>query len=93
MANGQFLTRQQPHRRRAARARKRRRSRRGRRRRRGDLVDAEAADKPEETSRFFLQPHGGERRLDVLELREICRALGTTLSAFVKQLETRLGAK
>ena len=36
----------------------------------------------------------GERRLDILELREICQVLGISLSEFVDQLELRLeGAK
>ena len=32
----------------------------------------------------------GERRLDFLEIREICRALGLSLSKFVQLLENRL---
>jgi transcriptional regulator with XRE-family HTH domain len=32
----------------------------------------------------------GERRLDVMELREVCQSLGTTLAAFAKKLEARL---
>jgi transcriptional regulator with XRE-family HTH domain len=32
----------------------------------------------------------GERRLDVLEVREVCRALGYSLAEFVKKLEARL---
>jgi hypothetical protein len=34
----------------------------------------------------------GERRLDVIQLRTMCRALGTTLLAFVTKLESRLAA-
>lgn len=33
----------------------------------------------------------GERRLDVIELRGICRALGIDLSEFVAMLERQLG--
>lgn len=33
----------------------------------------------------------GERRLDVLELRDICEALGLCLTDFVKNLEDALG--
>jgi len=29
----------------------------------------------------------GERRLDVLELRQVCRALGVSLADFVRRLE------
>ena len=32
----------------------------------------------------------GERRLDFLEMREICRALGLSLSEFIQLLENRL---
>ena len=32
----------------------------------------------------------GERRVDVLELREICKAVGITLEAFVRKLEKSL---
>lgn len=33
----------------------------------------------------------GERRIDLLELRDICAALGTSLPDFVQQLEYFLG--
>ena len=33
----------------------------------------------------------GERRLDLLELRDICAALGISLVEFVQELEKRLG--
>ena len=33
----------------------------------------------------------GERRVDLLELRDICAALGISLVEFVQELEKRLG--
>ncbi len=39
---------------------------------------------------FVSKYETGERRLDVIELREVCQALGTTLAAFAKKLEARL---
>ena len=33
----------------------------------------------------------GERRIDLLELRDICAALGISLIEFVRELEKRLG--
>ena len=33
----------------------------------------------------------GERRVDLLELRDICAALGISLVEFVRELEKRLG--
>lgn len=35
----------------------------------------------------------GERRIDLLELRDICAALGISLSSFVQQLEQILSEK
>jgi hypothetical protein len=34
----------------------------------------------------------GDRRLDVIQLRAICLALGTTLPAFIEVLEQRIEA-
>lgn len=39
---------------------------------------------------FVSKYETGERRLDVIELREVCKSLGTTLAAFAKKLEARL---
>jgi transcriptional regulator with XRE-family HTH domain len=39
---------------------------------------------------FVSKYERGERRLDILELREICKALGITLETFVRQLEESL---
>ena len=39
---------------------------------------------------FVSKYESGERRLDILELREVCKALGMTLNQFVGKLERRL---
>lgn len=39
---------------------------------------------------FVSKVETGERRLDVLELRRVCRALGLPLAAFVARLEEAL---
>lgn len=39
---------------------------------------------------FVSKYETGERRLDMIEVREVCQSLGTTLAAFAKKLETRL---
>ena len=39
---------------------------------------------------FVSNYESGERRLDILELREVCGVLGTTLPNFVKMLEEQL---
>ena len=39
---------------------------------------------------FVSKYESGERRLDVLELRQICQAVGISLIDFVKRLENSL---
>ena len=41
---------------------------------------------------FVSKYERGERRLDILELREICKVLGTPLETFVRRLEESLEA-
>ena len=59
-------------------------------RQKAGLRQADVAMELQEPQSFVSKYESGERRLDVLELREICRVLGTTLPAFVKRLEARL---
>jgi transcriptional regulator with XRE-family HTH domain len=46
-----------------------------------------------ELQSFVSKYESGERRLDVLELRQICIALGISLSSFVQRLEDLLSSK
>lgn len=46
-----------------------------------------------ELQSFVSKYESGERRLDVLELRQICIALGIPLSSFVQRLEDLLSSK
>ena len=39
---------------------------------------------------FISKYESGQRRLDVLEVREICQAVGTTLEEFARRLEKAL---
>lgn len=39
---------------------------------------------------FVSKYEAGERRLDILELRELCHALDITLGSFVKKLERQI---
>jgi len=39
---------------------------------------------------FVSKCESGERRLDLPELRQVCRALGTPLSAFLRRFEDSL---
>ena len=51
-------------------------------------VDLAARIKKDQT--FVSKYESGERRLDVLELREICIAVGVSLTQFVRRLEKEL---
>lgn len=42
---------------------------------------------------FVSKYESGERRLDILELRDVCAACGTRLPDFVERLEARLDAQ
>lgn len=51
------------------------------------LRQADLARKLGEPQSFVSRYESGDRRLDVLELRHICEALGVSLADFVKRLE------
>ena len=54
------------------------------------LTQQEVARVLERPQSFVSKYESGERRLDVLELREVCRVLGLSLSEFVLRLERGL---
>lgn len=54
------------------------------------LTQMELAERIERDQTFVSKYESGQRRLDVLELREICQAVGLTLEEFVKRLEKAL---
>jgi len=51
------------------------------------LRQADLARKLGEPQSFVSRYESGDRRLDVLELRQICGVLGVSLADFIKQLE------
>ena len=51
------------------------------------LRQADLAEKLRQPQSFVSRYESGERRLDVLELRQICAVLGVSLGEFVRQLE------
>lgn len=51
------------------------------------LRQEDLAKKLGEPQSFVSRYECGERRLDVLELRQICRILGISLAEFVRRLE------
>lgn len=51
------------------------------------LRQTDLANKLGEPQSFVSRYESGERRLDVLELRQICTVLGVSLADFIKRLE------
>lgn len=54
------------------------------------LTQSEVAQVLGQPQSFVSKYESGERRLDVLELRDVCRATGLSLADFVKRLEQDL---
>ncbi len=55
-----------------------------------ELTQTELAARIEKDQTFVSKYESGERRLDVLEIREICLALGLTFEEFARRLEKAL---
>jgi transcriptional regulator with XRE-family HTH domain len=51
------------------------------------VTQADLADRLKLTQSQVSKIERGETRLDVIQLRAVCSALGTTLTAFVRKLE------
>ena len=51
------------------------------------LTQAELAARIEKDQAYVSRYESGQRRLDVLEVREICQAIGITPEEFVRRLE------
>lgn len=54
------------------------------------LTQMELAVRIERDQTFVSKYESGQRRLDMLEVREICQAIGITLEGFVRRLEKAL---
>lgn len=54
------------------------------------LRQEDVADKLRRPQSFVSKYESGERRLDILELLEVCRVLGITMRKFVQRLESAL---
>ncbi len=57
------------------------------------LTQMKLAELLEQSQSFVSKCERGERRLDIIQLRTVCRALGTTLPEFVDSLEKSLRRK
>lgn len=51
------------------------------------LTQEQVANRIGQTQSFVSKCERGERRIDVVELRAFCRAIGISLADFVRQLE------
>ena len=54
------------------------------------VTQVELAELLGQSQSFVSKVERGERRLDLIQLRTICRTLGTSLPDFVKRWERRL---
>jgi transcriptional regulator with XRE-family HTH domain len=59
-------------------------------RRETGLTQVELAARIEKDQAYVSRYESGQRRLDVLEVREICQAIGITLQEFIRRLEKAL---
>ena len=57
------------------------------------LTQGALAERLNRPQTFVSKYELGERRLDLLQLRQICRAVGVTLEEFVRRLEAALRDK
>lgn len=57
-------------------------------RERAGLRQLDVADALDVPQSFVSKYESGERRLDLIELRQVCQALGTTLTALVREFES-----
>lgn len=54
------------------------------------LTQAQLAERLGETQSFVSKCERGERRIDAIELRAFCQAIGISLADFIQQLETAI---
>jgi ribosome-binding protein aMBF1 (putative translation factor) len=59
-------------------------------RQRAGLTQEDLAERLAETQSFVSKCERGERRIDIVELRQFCAAFGLTLKQFVADFETNL---
>jgi len=60
-------------------------------RRRAGFTQGELAKRLGQTQSFISKCERGERRIDVIELRAFCKALGVDFVSFVTRVHKRLG--
>ena len=55
------------------------------------MRQVDLANRLQRPQSYVSKYESGERRLDLLELRQICKALGISLEAFIRKLESAIG--
>jgi transcriptional regulator with XRE-family HTH domain len=55
-----------------------------------DLTQTDVAQRLRQPQSFVSKYESGERRLDILELREVCRVIGIPLPELIRRLELAL---
>lgn len=55
------------------------------------LTQVEVAKRLGQSQSFVSKMERGDRRIDIVQLRAICRLYGSTLGQFVRRLEDELG--
>ena len=56
------------------------------------LTQSELASRLGTDQTFISKYESGERRLDILELREVCQVIGIDFFAFIRRLDKELGS-
>jgi transcriptional regulator with XRE-family HTH domain len=59
-------------------------------RQRAGVTQAQCSDALGRSQSFMSDVERGTRRLDLIQVRDLCKVLGTDLPKFVRQLEQRL---
>jgi len=62
-------------------------------RREAGMTQVELAEALGQSQSFVSKCERGERRLDIIQLRTVCRTLGVSLADFVNQLEKELRSR
>lgn len=57
-----------------------------------DLTQVELADRLDQPQSFVSKYESGDRRMDVVELRRVCSAVGLDLEEFSRRLEEMIRA-
>jgi transcriptional regulator with XRE-family HTH domain len=60
---------------------------------RAGVLQAELAERLETPQSYVSKSENGERRLDILEVRAWCDALGVAFPTFARELDKRLGKR